>query len=366
MSEASQHSPLKLPEDVQRVLLSTTSRFLGVFETADVRIDHAWPGASSDGYHRWQDGPTSRSTYVLSFITNAPKHKAGVVIPDYSATGDFVATWLSLLFGKRVESHGSLANCGRFGMPELGSLSTTCVPGLPHNSHNPRVDFGLPLILSEAGRLAPIWTDDDAIHAETIASLSTAARFYQRGLVAADRDPEIAFLHMVTAGEILSQLHLPMDDERLLDSELEADLSRLTEALSDGGKLARKMRRRLFEVKRRFVRTFDELVDDAFFTRREASEDYSALQKDKFCTAMAAAYDLRSLNVHQGQPIGVWLRAGRSLEEVQVGRPIVENAELKKALAESPTLVGIERATRYALLRFAEKRLGLDLLVNPT
>jgi hypothetical protein len=36
---------------------------------------------------------------------------------------------------------------------------------------------------------------------------------------------------------------------------------------------------------------------------------------------------------------------------------------LARALAEAPTLVGLERVTRYALLKFAEARLDIDLAI---
>lgn len=358
-AEGSQ-SLLQPPENVQRILLSTTSRFVGAFETEEARIDHAWPGFHSDAHHRWQDGPTSRSTYVLSFLADGPEHRVGTVVPDYSAAGDFVASLLSVLFGKRVESHGSLENCGAFGMPDVSAFSTTSIPHLPHNAHKPRADFGMPLNLVEVARLKPLWSDVGADKA-LANGFSTAARFYQRGLISADRDPEIAYLHMITAAEVLAQLHLPKSDDRLLDDELEAELARMTEALKDKGRLARMLRKRLFEVKRRFVTTFVDLVDDDFFDRREAAEPFAALQRTTFAAAIGAAYDLRSLNVHQGRSTGRWMRLGGHLNEIQLGRPIVDEKDLAKALADAPTLVGLERVTRYALLRFAQSRLSVNL-----
>jgi len=71
---------------------------------------------------------------------------------------------------------------------------------------------------------------------------------------------------------------------------------------------------------------------------------------------MLAAYDLRSKYVHTGQPFGSWVRPrGQTIEEVQVGRPVVTSADLAKTLADAPTLVGLERVLRYALLRFASE-----------
>lgn len=49
--------------------------------------------------------------------------------------------------------------------------------------------------------------------------------------------------------------------------------------------------------------------------------------------------------------------------EIQLGRPVVADKDVARALAAAPTLIGLERVTRYALLRFAERRLELDLVI---
>lgn len=92
--------PLKPNEGVQRALLSTTSRMFGIYETEEVRIDHAWlrPG-DDDQMHRWSEGPTSRSTYVLSFLAPGPERRPGVALPEYSGAGDYAAATMSVLFG---------------------------------------------------------------------------------------------------------------------------------------------------------------------------------------------------------------------------------------------------------------------------
>lgn len=227
-----------------------------------------------------------------------------------------------------------------------------------------RANLPIPLNLVEVRRLAALWSDN-VEDSPDVAAFGAAARFYQRALIAADSDPEVAYLHFITSGEILSQAYLPQRDDRLLDPELEASLATVTAALKDEGKLARALRRRLFEVKRRYVSTFTALVDAAFFKRREAGESYGALQEADFEAVIGAAYDLRSQNVHRGEVVGHWMRSLHSNNEIQLGRPVVKDAALARTLRTAPTLIGLERGTRYVLLRFAEARLGVDLDVTP-
>jgi len=49
-------------------------------------------------------------------------------VPEYGGAGDFAASTLSVLFGKRVETHGALENCGMFRMSDVGAFGTTYAP----------------------------------------------------------------------------------------------------------------------------------------------------------------------------------------------------------------------------------------------
>lgn len=354
---------LRPVETIQRILLSTTSRLFGEFSKEGILISHAWPAFDDDhGRHRWTQGPMSRSTYVLSFETPSYEKRPGVVVPDYGATGDFVAATMSVLYGKRFDSHGSLENSGSFRLPNTGALSTPCLPDLPHNTHSPRPDFGIPLNLVEAKRLLAVWDDDAPEDPKAVQAFVAASRFYQRALQAADTDAEAAYLHLITAGEIISNEYLPRD--RMLDDDLEAILKRVSEALENGPADSKLLRSRLFEVKRRFVTTYVELIDSSFFERREAVEQYATLQAANLGAVIGAAYDLRSQFMHRGELFGTWMRSLHGNNEVQLGQPVVPDKDQKKALAHAPTLVGLERATRYVILRFAEARIGIELKVD--
>ena len=63
-------------------------------------------------------------------------------------------------------------------------------------------------------------------------------------------------------------------------------------------------------------------------------------------------YNLRSKYVHTGIDFGHWLVPNPALmNEIQLGKPVVQDNELKKILARVPTYIGLERVMRFALLR---------------
>ena len=120
-------------------------------------------------------------------------------------------------------------------------------------------------------------------------------------------------------------------------------LSDIRKSLDNGDKVASQIEGRLLLVKRRFVETIVGLVDESFFKKSEAEEGFGGFQVESFRKSIAAAYNLRSKYVHTGAPFGRWvsLQMGGRNQEVQVGKPVVNDKELSKILEHAPTLVGL-------------------------
>ncbi len=357
---------LGLDETIQRILISTTSRFFGAYEGEDVAVDHAWPSMNDQsGALRWEPSPISRSTYMLSFRTEPLVKKPGVVIPNYEYVGDVVAAAMAVLFGKRTDNLGAVEMTGRFVMPRTGDMPWVSHPELAFNSHAVRANFPIPLNLVELRRLRPILEENelDEDHAAAIRAFHGAARFYQRALQAAERDPEVGYLHLITCGEILSNAQV-IEPDTLLDDAARALLGRIETEMAEGRKASAFVRGRLRQIKRRYLATFERLIDASFFERGEAKEAYEELRVGDFARAMSAAYDLRSRFVHTGVAFGHWIAPRRGNAARQVGKPVVEDKEMSAILERAPTFAGLERITRYALLRFGET-IGIDLEILP-
>jgi hypothetical protein len=105
-------------ETTQKLLISTTSRLVGEFERDDVVLALAWPGAGSQAMMRWSEGPLSRTAVVFAFETEPIAKLPGTLIPDYSSAGNFICSYLAVLFGKRFDTHGALETGDR----DLGSI----------------------------------------------------------------------------------------------------------------------------------------------------------------------------------------------------------------------------------------------------
>ncbi|TPI53310.1 hypothetical protein FJ420_31925 [Mesorhizobium sp. B3-1-3] len=324
-------------------------------------INLAWPGMMRTSVV----GASKRTALVISFVAAEPSKHSGTIIPNYEHVGDHVGAYLAVLFGKRFDNLGIVESHGRFGLPDVSAYGVPYRIGSPHNSDSPRIDIPIPLNFSEIRRIHSL-LQGEIEDVDAVRRFNAACQFYYRAVGNVDSDPEVAYLHLTMAGEILAGAE-DVSDADLLDDQLKDILEQVASGLADGGRAARLLRSRLYQVKRRFRHVLNSFLDNDFFARTEAQHEFGKLKREDVGDRLGAAYDLRSKYVHSGESYGGWIAPGRSNDEVQIGRPVVADAAFARALYMAPTFIGLERIMRYCLLRFAEKRFGIDLAVeNPS
>ena len=207
-------------EDITKILLSTPSYFTGEYEEENFLLSIAF-GNKSRYDHRDQE------YFILAMKTPSPD-RSHSAIPDYSATGDVFSIYLSILYGKRFDNHGLVESLGLFRLPNYLPYNDYD-PTLPFNIRNHRPDLEIPLSLDEIKRIAPLLHEGE-VDPHFADVLTSAGRFYLHALQHAENQPEVAFLDLITCGEILSYFfHYDQDD--LLDDELRRDLVRIEEEI---------------------------------------------------------------------------------------------------------------------------------------
>jgi len=298
-------------------------------------------------------GGTSRRGYFVSFETQPIESRPGVRLPDHSGVPPFVCSLLSILFGKRFDSHGLTEGSGFFHMPDLSNFDEVSIPTLPQNTEQPRSDYGVPLNLTEISRISSMLYER-GVNERFWSIFRTAAKFYWQALRVAEHEPETAYLHLITVGELLAG-YGDFADDLLLDDDTLMLLQEIVDSSRNGLELARRVRLRFRQIKRAFVESICSLVDPLFFERTEAQQAHTKLGSESFRQRVAAAYDLRSRYVHTGIAFGRWIAPSWNVEEVQWGMPVVSDKSFGKILHLAPTYAGLERIMRYSLLRFAEK-----------
>ena len=130
--------------------------------------------------------------------------------------------------------------------------------------------------------------------------------------------------------------------------------------MPDGATVVRQLQGNFRSIKRCFVESICNLLDDEFFDEQQG---FMFLSKDKIRSSIGAAYDLRSKYVHVGATFGVWIRPNVRAEELRGGRPVVPDKDFAKILEKAPSFHGLERVVRYCILKIMENN-GLESVVS--
>ena len=274
-------------------------------------------------------------------------------MPQYRPVGEAICAYLSAFFGKRFDCHGMVEENGLYGIPDLTAYDNICNPRLPFNSHQERGNFAVPLKLNMFSSVKR-FTDIINLGADTVflPRLDAACKFYMRALQNFEQNSEVAYLHLITAGEILSSF-AEYSEEDLLDQQTLTDLSLIKKQIDNGEKIAKRISNRLHCVKRTFVKSLCSLLDENFYEVSETREFHHVnFEPNDIEKRVGAAYDLRSKYVHTGVPFGPWIEPRRDYNDLPLGKPSIGDAKFAKILATAPTLAGLERLLRYCLLHF--------------
>lgn len=353
---------LKPDLTIQKVLFSTTSRFIGEYKKNGILITHAWPSFFKGSIEmRFSESPISRSAYLFAFRTESYENKAGASIPDCSIYEDLICIYLSILFGKRFDNHGLLEGSGFFHIPDLNQFNYLCDPQLPQNSHSPRIDFNIPLNITEFSRIEEL-IFKSSLNDKFLKTFQSAGKFYLRALQISEHDPEIAYMNLITAREILSNFY-DYQKENLLDDKIKNTLKIISISLPEGIKYVEEIQERLQQVKKRFTLTISSLVDDDFFSRSESQDMIGRFSSNTFRKSIGAAYDLRSCYLQTGISFGKWIsiKIGDKHYEVQIGKPVLNDKKYANIISKAPTYVGLERIVRYCLIKFAQQN-GIPII----
>lgn len=348
---SNERHPLMPDETIHKILISSTSRFVGCYENDDLLISHAWQHFSnSNGLIREEENPVSRSAFVLAFQAGGYEKAAGVVVPDYSHIGEIVCSLLSVLYGKRFDSHGLLEGSGFFNTPDLTVYNHICNHKLPFNSHKARRCFSVPLNLEHFKAVDKLLLSRE-IDPDFKAKLFAACKFYCQAIQTIESDPEVAYLHLITSGEIISS-HYSYEQEDVLDAVTLNYLAEIRTQMPNGDKITRHISKRLLSIKKKFVKSLTSLIDDEFFIQSETSREIGHFKSDDIEKRIGSAYDLRSKYVHIGAPFGNWIKPRGRLQDIQFDRPVVTDNDYAKVLEKAPTFTGLERIIRYCILKF--------------
>jgi hypothetical protein len=346
-----------------KIALSSPAHFSGEMLTDSFWLTHAWPMHKNNMDIFDVSGRFGRSFFVLTFRERelSEEEEKKRQPPWYDYVGDFFCVLLSAYFGKRFDNLGFIQSNGLHCLPDIQPPKLRKLTNALPVSSKPRKDLDIKLELQEAKSLLPILEavfleiNEKKPVARELELAFAAGRFYLQALQLFESDPELAFLSLISAGEVLVS-GLDFSRDGIYDNDTEELLVEIKEKL--GAEKAEKLRR-FFRVSRKFRVGLSKLVNKNFFEGSESSEEFYKFKPADFDTRIAAAYDLRSKFLHEGKTFGGWVAAfDHSNADVSIGTPAHGDAEWKKLISRIPTLVGMERVIRFCLLRFLHQKVS--------
>jgi hypothetical protein len=353
------------------LLLSSPTRFVGEYASEKLLITHAWPQFEGQSLPpATAEDPYTTYFYAVSFDSSLvtgdedrPRLQPGQIVirRGYRAFAERTCVVLSILFGKRFEHHGLFQGLGHYWMPELDRPSPRLLYGNAPFNNSPRVDYPVELNFAQFARLSGLLeTGLAAKHDPDTDRFFAASRFYLRALRTVEDEPELSFMDLVTAGEVLAGAYEYTDDE-LFQRKTLAYFGRICEEMDGGQSVARFMRGQMRQIKKRYVLTLTRLLRPSIFAQVETESPWGTpllMEPGSIGNRLGASYNLRSKYVHTGADLREWLLPfGNQTTEIIHGRPVMKDEELSRLLGRSPTWVGMERIIRCSILSFCSEKI---------
>jgi hypothetical protein len=291
-------------------------------------------------------GPYARSTFMLSFeVPPPPDPKAGMLVPTYSSVGEEVSALLSGFFGKLIRNLGHLQAGNHLTVPH--SWTGRCDSYLrPPFNGQPRRPGGPELnVLHAAPVLRAYFENSDDKH---ITEILRGCEFYRMALENYDERPEMAFALLISALECLVELR-EYSGEELYDKTLLLDMKVITAIGPDGQEIVDRLKKRLYQVRRKVALLVDDFISDAFFEQRECPFGF-VVDRIDLSKRIKTAYDLRSRLLHTGNRRGFsHITHDHQNSEIVLGIPVLPDKNLVETLRASVNLTGLERITATVL-----------------
>jgi hypothetical protein len=268
--------------------------------------------------------------------------------PVYQWIGEEVSALLGALYGKLVLNFGHVQAGRLLTVPSIEQRSFHKFDKPPFNDQ-PRKPNGFEPNLAEAGLLLAKYTTISTVD-DCLALLVRAADLYRLALETYDDRPEVSFAMLISTLEVLTGLR-GYSEEELYDECLLRDVRAIQESCPEGHQIARRVRARLYQVKRKVAALVRTTIPETFFQERETTQPWGFINdRTELVERVRAAYDVRSRLLHTGNRSGLWyIEHDYQGEEYGLGTPVLDDRPLVKLLCRSVNLVGLERITSTVL-----------------
>jgi len=360
--------------NIHKFLISAPCYFVGEYKSSFIDIESVLPSKESS-FRIWDNihpSPYSRNFLMLKFNADEPddneiKNFFSYILPKR------LCILLAVFYGKCITEYGFIESGGKYWMPEIANIGPNRYYYIPPFNQLARKDLG-DLTISPSG-----WHLLDKISLlQTLLGILqdncefndiffTAGSFYLHSLQTVNVEPEIAYIDLISCGEVLSNYDgFNFNENELLPEELLEQFGKLESKCGDILNV-QSFKNYFRSIKRRFVMTLTGLLNNYYFENENNDlpadkyikrEYLNRISKERAQQHIKYSYDLRSLYIHAGKAFAQYIIPFQNMiSETRIGEVTndVGDSEYRKIVNNSLTYVGLERLTRFCLLRFIHK-----------
>lgn len=191
----------------------------------------------------WREVKFFTSFMVLEFQFEKEDPKPGMMVPDYTAYAEWVAGLMTVLYGKLVYPLGFTESDGSYRMPVFDSKNIR-KKNAPFYSSEVRADNPIELNLVNLEQIESLHSFDPLLH--------NMFMFYLDALYFYETKPVIAYLNLISIGEMLTANMTFTDAELYSESKIQffKEVSDISPALK---KEINEIKYQLLQVKKKIL-----------------------------------------------------------------------------------------------------------------
>lgn len=299
----------------------------------------------------------SKNLYYYEVVILLPEpDMTSIYQGNYDYIGKSTCMIMSLLYGKRVEYLGRVELFGVRYMPSYSIKNENINNSLTFNSNSKRADYPIVLSLDKFEIIKSVMINYPEHNKELLDVFWTSLKFYHLGLINAEKDPELAYLYLITSAEVIAG-NEKFDKNEIFNNEIIKSIEYINNISEAAREALKPILNCVGSISQSICKSIMKYLNDDFFYNSENNLKPPSLTKEEMNRRIKSAYSIRSKYLHAG--IGTYgllsVNNFNSNDETFSYIPSSIDSQIKRALKNAPTLIGMERIIRSVLIGFLLK-----------
>lgn len=217
---------MKPNKNIYRFVVSTPSRFVGEY-SSKILISHFWDFENTTD-DTIRESPYTRNYYVISINRSERKNERFTTnLPNiYDVDGNEVMLIMSVLYGKTFFFNGQIQAGNFLTKPFIDTVKPLNSYKWPFNSHQKRIDTNFILNFSQLNSISHIVNKIGKTRPKFHTTFFNASNLYCRALQNFETHPDLAFIDLVSAGEILTA-NFKLNKKNIKDDDVKDLLNKI-------------------------------------------------------------------------------------------------------------------------------------------